>query len=198
MQLYVYWQFLSTISTSLDESAPIPTMCAELRPPQIDWDDCPVGSYAREFDLTPGLRGKRVCVSFQGVEQACYVWLNGSFVGYAEDRFTPSEFDLTPYIRETGNRLCVEVCKRSSAAYIRRYLENSPAKPFILCEYMHDMGNSLGGKEWLWRAPRPAYWRAPTENDAGSGFPSQAISAQQSTHWGQSNSPAVHPSHPPA
>ena len=91
---------------------------AELRPPQIDWEDGPVGSYIREFDLDPGLRGKRVCVSFQGVEQACYVWLNGRFVGYAEDSFTPSEFDLTPYIRETGNRLCVEVYKRSSTAWI--------------------------------------------------------------------------------
>ena len=91
---------------------------AGLRPPQIDWEDCPVGSYVREFDLDPGLRGKKVCISFQGVEQACYVWLNGNFVGYAEDSFTPSEFDLTPYIRETGNRLCVEVYKRSSAAWI--------------------------------------------------------------------------------
>ena len=36
----------------------------------------------------------------EGVEQAVYVWLNGQFVGYAEDTFTPSEFDLTPFIRE--------------------------------------------------------------------------------------------------
>ncbi len=91
---------------------------SELRPPQVDLDDDPVGSYVREFDLAPGLRGQRVCVSFQGAEQAVYVWLNGNFVGYAEDSFTPSDFDLTPYIRETGNRLCVEVYKRSSAAWI--------------------------------------------------------------------------------
>ncbi len=91
---------------------------SELRPPQVDLDDDPVGSYVREFDLAPNLRGKRVCINFQGVEQACYVWLNGHFVGYAEDSFTPSDFDLTAYIRETGNRLCVEVYKRSSAAWI--------------------------------------------------------------------------------
>lgn len=91
---------------------------AELRPPQVDPDYNPVGSYVREFDLDDGLRGKRVCVSFQGVEQAFYVWLNGEFIGYAEDSFTPSDFELTPYIRETGNRLCVEVYKRSSAAWI--------------------------------------------------------------------------------
>ena len=80
-----------------------------LRPPQVDLNDDPVGSNAREFDLDAGLRGQRVCISFQGVEQAMYLWCNGKFVGYAEDSFTPSEFDLTPYIRQTGNRLCVEV-----------------------------------------------------------------------------------------
>ena len=84
----------------------------------VDLNDDPVGSYAREFDLDAGLRGQRVCISFQGVEQAMYLWCNGKFVGYAEDSFTPSEFDLTPYIKETGNRICVEVYKRSSAAWI--------------------------------------------------------------------------------
>jgi len=90
----------------------------ELRPPEIDWENCPVGSYVREFDLAPELRGKKVCVSFQGVEEAVFVWLNGRFVGYAEDSFTPSDFDLTPYIRETGNRLCVEVCKHCSGGWL--------------------------------------------------------------------------------
>lgn len=78
----------------------------------------PVGSYRRVFDLDRGLLGKRVCISFEGVEQAMYVWLNGHFVGYAEDSFTPSDFDLTPYIREQGNLLAVEVHKRSTAAYL--------------------------------------------------------------------------------
>ena len=78
----------------------------------------PVGSYLKEFDLEPGLLGKRVMVRFEGVEQAMYLWLNGSFVGYAEDSFTPSEFDLTPYIKEKNNILAVEVHKRSSAAFL--------------------------------------------------------------------------------
>lgn len=78
----------------------------------------PVGSYVKEFDLEEGLWGKRVCVRFEGVEQAMYLWLNGSFVGYSEDSFTPAEFDLTPYIREKGNRLAVEVHKRSTAAFL--------------------------------------------------------------------------------
>ena len=78
----------------------------------------PVGSYITRFDLDENLCGKRISICFEGVEQAMYVWLNGEFVGYAEDSFTPSEFDLTPYIKETGNVLAVEVHKMSTAAFL--------------------------------------------------------------------------------
>ncbi len=89
-----------------------------LRPPHIDREFDPVGSYVTCFDLDEGLQGKPVCISLQGVEEAFYLWLNGHFVGYSEDSFTPSDFDLSPYIRSSGNRLCVEVYKRSSAAWL--------------------------------------------------------------------------------
>ena len=78
----------------------------------------PVGSYITRFDLAEEMRGKRVRIFFEGVEQAMYVWLNGEFVGYAEDSFTPSEFDLTPYIREKDNVLAVEVHKMCTAAFL--------------------------------------------------------------------------------
>ncbi len=78
----------------------------------------PIGSYRKKFDLDKNLLGKRISICFEGVEQAMYVWLNGEFVGYAEDSFAPSEFDLTPYIKEEGNILAVEVHKMSSAAFL--------------------------------------------------------------------------------
>lgn len=78
----------------------------------------PVGSYRTVFDLDAGLLGKSVYIQFAGVEEAVYIWVNGEFVGYAEDSFTPSEFDLTPYLKETNNILAVEVHKRSAAAYL--------------------------------------------------------------------------------
>ena len=90
----------------------------ELRPPSIDWEYNPVGSYVKEFDLADGLAGKRVFISFQGVETAFYVWLNGQFIGYGEDSFTPAEFELTDYVKKSGNRLAVEVYKRSSASWL--------------------------------------------------------------------------------
>lgn len=78
----------------------------------------PVGSYIRRFDLNEELKGKRIRICFEGVEEAMYLWLNGQFIGYAEDSFTPSEFDLTPYIREKDNVLAVQVHKMSTAAFL--------------------------------------------------------------------------------
>ena len=76
-----------------------------------------MGSYVRFFDLPESLRGRRVFISFQGVETAFYVWCNGAFVGYNEDSFTPAEFELTELVKDRGNRLAVQVYKRSSASW---------------------------------------------------------------------------------
>ena len=78
----------------------------------------PVGSYVKHFDLDENLVGKRIHICFEGVEEAMYVWLNGEFIGYAEDSFTPSEFDLTPYIKAKNNVLAVQVHKISTAAFL--------------------------------------------------------------------------------
>lgn len=80
--------------------------------------DNTVGSYIKSFSLEPGLRNKRIIIQFQGVERAMYVWLNGYFVGYAEDSFTPTEFDLTPYLNDENNILAVEVFKLSTASFL--------------------------------------------------------------------------------
>lgn len=55
--------------------------------------------YRREFRLDPALaeaaNGGNVTIVFEGFATAIYVWLDGAFVGYAEDGYTPSEFDVT-------------------------------------------------------------------------------------------------------
>ena len=90
----------------------------ELRPPHISKTYNPVGSYVKHFTVKEELKNKKTFVSFQGVETAFYVWLNGEFIGYSEDTFTPSEFDITDYLRDGENKLAVEVYKRSSASWI--------------------------------------------------------------------------------
>ena len=89
-----------------------------LRPPMVSKECNPVGSYVKYFVLEKNLQDKPVFVSFQGVETAFYVWLNGVFIGYSEDSFTPAEFELTPYLQDGENKLAVEVYKRSSASWL--------------------------------------------------------------------------------
>ncbi len=91
---------------------------AELRPPYIDWEYNPVGSYIKEFVLPEHFAGQRVFLSFQGVETAFYVWCNGKFVGYSEDSFTPSEFEITEFLAAGSNRIAVEVYRYSSASWL--------------------------------------------------------------------------------
>lgn len=90
----------------------------ELRPPQLPRKTNPVGSYVKEFELPASFAEQPVYISFQGVESAFYVWLNGQFVGYSEDSFTPSEFDLTPFVKDGSNKLAVEVYQRSTGSWI--------------------------------------------------------------------------------
>lgn len=80
--------------------------------------DNTVGSYLKHFDLNPALAGHDIHIQFEGVERAMYVYLNGHFIGYAEDSFTPSEFDLTPHIQAKDNILAVEVFKHSTASWL--------------------------------------------------------------------------------
>ena len=89
-----------------------------LLPPMVSKTDNPVGSYVKEFETERGLAGKRLFLSFQGVESAFYVWLNGTFIGYSEDSFTPAEFEITDVVREGTNRLAVEVYKRSTGSWL--------------------------------------------------------------------------------
>ncbi len=90
----------------------------QLVPPQIPQKRNPVGSYVKFFDVDESLLGKETFISFQGVETAFYVWLNGEFVGYAEDSFTPSEFNITPYLKKKNNKLAVEVYRYSTASWL--------------------------------------------------------------------------------
>ncbi|MEH7332388.1 glycoside hydrolase family 2 TIM barrel-domain containing protein [Neobacillus drentensis] len=90
----------------------------EIRPPEIPADHNPVGSYVKFFNIPANMQNKPVYISFQGVESAFYLWLNGEFVGYSEDSFTPAEFELTPYLVDGENKLAVEVYQRSTGSWL--------------------------------------------------------------------------------
>jgi len=89
----------------------------EVTPPAIPRSYNPTASYVRYFEV-PDWDGP-VCISFQGVETAFALWCNGHFVGYGEDSFTPSDYDLTPYIKlGKPNKLAVQVYRFSSATWL--------------------------------------------------------------------------------
>ena len=77
----------------------------------------PVASYVKYFTLPEGFQKNGLYISFQGVESGFALWLNGQYVGYSEDSFTPSEFDLSPYVKEGENKLAVQVFKWTSSSW---------------------------------------------------------------------------------
>ena len=90
----------------------------EVLPGEIPTEHNPVGQYVKFFTLPSSMKNGPVYISFQGVESGFALWLNGSYVGYSEDSFTPAEFDLTPYINRDGeNRLAINVFRYTSGSW---------------------------------------------------------------------------------
>nr|MCR5101153.1 DUF4981 domain-containing protein [Butyrivibrio sp.] len=79
----------------------------------------PVASYTKYFNLPEKMKEGPVYISFQGVESAFALWINGEFIGYSEDTFTPSEFDLSEYVNRDGeNKLSIMVFRFSSGSWL--------------------------------------------------------------------------------
>ena len=89
----------------------------EIHPGEIPEKFNPVASYVNYFIVPETMRGKRLFISFQGAESGMALWLNGAFVGYSEDSFTPSEFELTEYVKEGENKLAVQVFKWTAGSW---------------------------------------------------------------------------------
>lgn len=77
---------------------------------------CPCGIYYKEFTIQE--LNSRFYIYFGGINSAGEIYLNGQFVGYSEDSFTPTEYDLTPYIKEGKNTLVVLVYQFSTGSYL--------------------------------------------------------------------------------
>jgi len=113
----------------------------EIVPPQIPQGFNPVGTYVKEIEIPTSWGSQDVSICFEGVETAINVWLNGQYVGFSEDSFTPTRFDLTPFVnRGNINILKVEVYRYSTASWLEDqdfwrfsgifrdvYLETKPA-----------------------------------------------------------------------
>lgn len=82
----------------------------------------PVGYYRYYFNVDESWMesNRKVFISFQGVESAMYLYVNGHEVGYSEDSFDPADFDITPYLNEDGkdNLLAVKVVRWCEGSFL--------------------------------------------------------------------------------
>jgi beta-galactosidase len=78
----------------------------------------PVGSYRREFDVPAEWLGRRNFITFDGVDCAFYLWINGEKVGYSVNSRNAAEFDLTKYLKPGKNMIAVEVYQYSSGTWL--------------------------------------------------------------------------------
>jgi len=78
----------------------------------------PVGSYRRDFTLPAEWNGRRIFITFDGVDAGFFIWVNGKKVGYSVNSRNAAEFDLTKYVKPGKNTLAVEVYRFTTGSYL--------------------------------------------------------------------------------
>ena len=78
----------------------------------------PVGSYRRTFTLPADWKDRDVFLRFNGAGHGYYVWVNGQFVGYAEDSYLPSEWKVTDKLHKGENTVAVRVYRFTSGSFL--------------------------------------------------------------------------------
>ena len=89
-----------------------------VNPPHVPQDYNGVGCYQRTFTVPEGWKNMNVTLHFGGVASGYKVWLNGKFLGYGEDSFMPSEYNITPYLQPGENIVSVEVIRWSDGYFL--------------------------------------------------------------------------------
>ena len=90
----------------------------EMKPGELPERFNPVACYVKYFRIPEGWKGRRVFISFQGAESCVAVWLNGTYIGFSSDSFTPHEFELTEALREGENKLACRVYRWCAGSWL--------------------------------------------------------------------------------
>ncbi|HEY9175553.1 MAG TPA: glycoside hydrolase family 2 TIM barrel-domain containing protein [Verrucomicrobiae bacterium] len=90
------------------------------KPPFVPEDDPnnTVNSYRRTFSVPKEWSGRRVLITFDGVNSFFYLWINGQKVGMGKDSRTPVEFDITSFLKPGENLLAVENFRWCDGSYL--------------------------------------------------------------------------------
>ena len=78
------------------------------KPPAVPVKDNNVGSYRRIINIPDSWDGKQVIAHFGSVTSNIYLYVNGQYVGYAEDAKVAAEFDITPYLKKGDNLIAFQ------------------------------------------------------------------------------------------
>ncbi len=89
-----------------------------VNPPYMPTTDNSVGNYQRTFTIPENWKGMNITLHFGGVSSGFKVWLNGKFLGYGEDSFLSSEFNITPYLQPGENVLSVQVIRWTDGYFL--------------------------------------------------------------------------------
>ncbi len=87
-------------------------------PPYISTDYNPVGTYRRSFDLPKNWNGKSVILNLSSASGYTRVFINGEEVGMTKVAKSPSEFEVTPYLKTGKNEIAIQIFKWHDGSYI--------------------------------------------------------------------------------
>ncbi|HEY5508358.1 MAG TPA: glycoside hydrolase family 2 TIM barrel-domain containing protein, partial [Paludibacter sp.] len=90
----------------------------QINPPAAPTVYNPVGSYRKTFTLPSDWNNKNCILHFDGVESAYYVWVNGNYVGYSENSYSPGEYDVSKYLTNGVNTIAVQVFRWSDGSWL--------------------------------------------------------------------------------
>ncbi|MFV0441283.1 MAG: glycoside hydrolase family 2 TIM barrel-domain containing protein [Lachnospirales bacterium] len=90
----------------------------DILPPEIPSKINRFGLYSKVIDVDESFLENCSYIRFEGVESAIFLWVNGEFIGYSEDSFTPSEFELSKFLKKGKNKISALVVKFCTGSWL--------------------------------------------------------------------------------
>jgi beta-galactosidase len=87
-------------------------------PPKVPEKENHVGSYRRVINLPDHWDGKEVFINLGAISSCVYLWVNGQFAGYSEDRKLEPEFNITSYLKKGENLIAFQVFRWCDGTFV--------------------------------------------------------------------------------